>query len=90
MSVDIFKNIVWAKQDISAGWNLSAGILCENALAFPRRKQKPPASDEPWSPASGPGPLVSLQFSLRDTLFLQTSVPWLLTEYPYPSVPVMS
>lgn len=36
MNADIFKNIVWAKQDISAGWILSAGSLCENSLTFPR------------------------------------------------------
>lgn len=54
MYVDIFKNIVWAKQDISAAaWILSAGSLREKALAFPRGKLRPPAADEPLSLPQG-------------------------------------
>lgn len=54
MNEDIFKNIVWAKQDISAAaWILSAGSLREKALTFPRGKLRPPAADEPLSLPQG-------------------------------------
>lgn len=50
MNADIFKNIVWAIQDISTGWILSAGSLCENSLTFPRGKLRPLAADGPLRP----------------------------------------